>query len=98
LYPPLLLRSRAAGDCVSTGPSARASGRTTENTVEDVSVEHSAAAYGAHALTVKKLFSKWGVSAKHRDLVPIIESNGAILAIYGSLFGYPDWINEEFHG
>lgn len=98
LYPPLLLRSRAAGDCVSTGPSARASGRTAENAVEDVSVEHSAAAYGAHALTVKKLFSKWGVSAKHRDLVPIIESNGAILAIYGSLFGYPDWINEEFHG
>lgn len=53
---------------------------------------------GPHFKTVKKLFSEWGVSERHRELVPIIESNGRIAAVYGSLFGYPDWINEEVHG
>ncbi len=40
--------------------------------------------------TVKKLLNEWAVSGSIRDMIPIIECGGAVRAVYGAPFGYPD--------
>jgi tRNA(Ile)-lysidine synthase len=41
--------------------------------------------------TLKKLMNDWSVPENVRNLVPLIEQDGDILAVYGSPLGYPDW-------
>jgi tRNA(Ile)-lysidine synthase len=41
--------------------------------------------------TLKKLMNDWSVPEPERDLVPLIEQDGEIRAVYGSPLGYPDW-------
>ena len=41
--------------------------------------------------TIKKLMNDWAIAETDRDLVPIVEQDGEIRAIYGSPLGYPDW-------
>jgi tRNA(Ile)-lysidine synthase len=41
--------------------------------------------------TLKKLMNDWAVQARDRDAIPVVEQDGEIRAVYGGLFGYPDW-------
>lgn len=41
--------------------------------------------------TLKKLMNDWSVPDDIRNLVPLVEQDGEIRAVYGSLLGYPDW-------
>ena len=41
--------------------------------------------------TLKKLMNEWSVRESDRDLLPVIEENGKIRAVWGSALGYPDW-------
>ena len=41
--------------------------------------------------TLKKLMNDWSVPENVRNLVPLIERDGEIRAVYGSPLGYPDW-------
>jgi tRNA(Ile)-lysidine synthase len=41
--------------------------------------------------TLKKILNEWSIPESERNLVPVIEVGGKIRAVYGSLFGYPDW-------
>ncbi len=45
---------------------------------------------GGHK-TVKKLLNEWSVTEAIRDIIPVIECGGAVRAVYGAPFGYPDW-------
>lgn len=42
--------------------------------------------------TLKKLMNDWSVPERDRGLVPVIETDGIIRAVYGSTLGYPDWV------
>ncbi len=39
---------------------------------------------------IKKLMNEWGVSESDREILPIIEKNGSICAVWGSPLGYPN--------
>jgi tRNA(Ile)-lysidine synthase len=41
--------------------------------------------------TLKKLMNEWSVRESDRDLLPVIEENGKIRAVWGGALGYPDW-------
>ena len=41
--------------------------------------------------TLKKLMNDWSVPENVRNLVPLIEQDGELRAVYGSPLGYPDW-------
>jgi tRNA(Ile)-lysidine synthase len=41
--------------------------------------------------TLKKLMNDWSVPEELRNLVPLVEQEGQIRAVCGSLLGYPDW-------
>lgn len=41
--------------------------------------------------TIKKLMNDWSVSGDLRSALPVIEEGGVVRAVYGSIFGYPDW-------
>lgn len=41
--------------------------------------------------TLKKLMNDWSVPEHVRNLVPLIEQDGELRAVYGSPLGYPDW-------
>lgn len=41
--------------------------------------------------SLKRLLGKWNVPAELRDLIPVIEHNGRIMAVYGKLAGFPVW-------
>ncbi len=42
--------------------------------------------------TLKKLMNDWSIPTETRDRIPLVEREGAILAVYGSYFGYKDWL------
>jgi tRNA(Ile)-lysidine synthase len=41
--------------------------------------------------TLKKLMNEWSVRKSDRDLLPLVETDGAIRAVWGGALGYPDW-------
>ncbi len=47
-------------------------------------------AAGGGRKTVKKLLNEWAVAEEIRDMIPVIECGGAVRAVYGAPFGYPD--------
>lgn len=81
---PITIRSRWAGDALEKGLEIGA------NSIHDKGQTKI-----LKKTSIKKLYSDWNVQIEDRDLIPIIEKNGKIQAVYGSLFGYPDWISEE---
>ncbi|ULQ60482.1 tRNA lysidine(34) synthetase TilS [Brucepastera parasyntrophica] len=40
---------------------------------------------------LKKLMNDWNIHDDDREIIPVIEYNGEILAVYGKPLGYPDW-------
>lgn len=46
---------------------------------------------GGGTKTVKKLMNDWSVREHDRDLLPVIECDGSIRAVYGTPLGYPRW-------
>ena len=40
---------------------------------------------------LKKLMNEWSVREFDRNLLPVIEQDGLLRAVYGSPLGYPDW-------
>lgn len=48
-------------------------------------------AAGGKRKTLKKLMNDWSVPESDRNLLPVIEHAGSVLAVYGHPFGYPDW-------
>ncbi len=45
--------------------------------------------------SIKKLYNEWAVREELRAVLPVIECQGAVRAVYGKPFGYPDWIQRE---
>jgi len=41
--------------------------------------------------TIKKLMNDWAIPESDRDLVPLVEQDGEIRALYGNPLGYSDW-------
>ena len=41
--------------------------------------------------TLKKLMGDWSVAPEDRDLIPVVEQDSRIRAVYGGALGYPDW-------
>ena len=41
--------------------------------------------------TLKKLMNEWSVRESDRDLLPLVETDGVIRAVWGGALGYPDW-------
>ncbi len=51
-------------------------------------------AQGCHK-SVKKIFSEWRVDVQHRPLIPVVEHKGEAIGIFGSLYGYKNWIVKQ---
>jgi len=41
--------------------------------------------------TLKKLMNDWSIPEDERDVLPLIEQDGILRAVYGSPLGHPDW-------